>query len=67
MRKLILVGFLFIVNAVQATQVAWIDGNGRLIYSWDVFDGHDEIFVSSSYTYCMMQLRILQNRLKNQH
>lgn len=64
-RLLILVGLLFIASAVQASTVAWIDGEGRLIYKWVVADGRNDLFASENYNLCMAQIAIYVRRARS--
>lgn len=64
-RLLILVGMFFIATAVQASTVAWIDNEGKLIYKWIVADGRSDLYAYESYYAC--QAKIILLRARNKH
>jgi hypothetical protein len=66
-RLLILVGLLFITNAVQASDVHWINSGGKVLYSWHIGDGYSDMFVSESYYACTNMVNVWTARQKHQH
>jgi hypothetical protein len=64
-RLLILVGLLFMANAVQANDVHWINSAGRVLYSWHIDTGYNDMFVSESYYACIIQVSFWRQKYQN--